>query len=79
MFKTAGGKYIAPQLIENKIKEAFYIEQVAVVGNNQKFASALIALSFNTLKEWCNIHKISVDNPTDMIKSKDVIKRYSQK
>ncbi|MBI3501824.1 MAG: long-chain fatty acid--CoA ligase [Bacteroidetes bacterium] len=50
MFKTSGGKYIAPQMIENKIKECPLVEQVMVIGENQKFASALIVPSFIKLK-----------------------------
>lgn len=51
IFKTSGGKYIAPQMIENKIKECEWVEQVMVVGENQKFASALIVPSFLKLKD----------------------------
>lgn len=51
IFKTSGGKYIAPQVIENKIKECGWVEQVMVVGENQKFASALIVPSFLKLKD----------------------------
>lgn len=50
IFKTSGGKYIAPQMIENKIKECGLVEQVMVIGENQKFASALIVPSFLKLK-----------------------------
>lgn len=50
IFKTSGGKYIAPQMIENKIKECGLVEQVMVIGENQKFASALIVPSFIKLK-----------------------------
>ncbi|MBI4929182.1 MAG: long-chain fatty acid--CoA ligase [Bacteroidetes bacterium] len=50
IFKTSGGKYIAPQMIENKIKECSLVEQVMVIGENQKFASALIVPSFIKLK-----------------------------
>ena len=50
IFKTSGGKYIAPQMIENKIKECSLVEQVMVMGENQKFASALIVPSFVKLK-----------------------------
>ena len=52
IFKTSGGKYIAPQMIENKIKEISLVEQCMVVGENQKFASALIVPSFVKLKDW---------------------------
>jgi len=42
LFKTSGGKYVAPQVIENKLKESPLIEQIMVLGNNRKFVSALI-------------------------------------
>lgn len=53
MFKTSGGKYIAPQLMENKFKESEFIEQIMVVGEGQKFPSALIVPNFETLTDWC--------------------------
>src|SRR5258706_1930140 len=52
IFKTSGGKYIAPQMIENKLKESPFIEQLMVIGENQKFPSALIVPSFQYLKKW---------------------------
>ena len=52
MFKTSGGKYVAPLPIENKLKESVYIEQVMVVGANKKFVGALIVPSFPNLREW---------------------------
>jgi long-chain acyl-CoA synthetase len=52
LFKTSGGKYVAPQPIENKMKESPFIEQIMVVGNERKFVSALIVPSFNMLKKW---------------------------
>jgi long-chain acyl-CoA synthetase len=53
MFKTSGGKYIAPQPIENKMKESTMIEQIMVVGEGEKFPAALIVPSYDNLKEWC--------------------------
>ncbi|CAN5384189.1 long-chain fatty acid--CoA ligase [soil metagenome] len=52
LFKTSGGKYVAPQPIENKLKESPFIEQVMVVGAEQKFVAALIIPGFPTLREW---------------------------
>ncbi len=54
MFKTSGGKYIAPQLMENKFKESEFIEQIMVLGEGQKFPSALIVPNFEALVEWCS-------------------------
>ena len=53
IFKLTGGKYIAPQMIENKLKESMFIDQVIVIGDHEKFASALIAPNFEYLHEWC--------------------------
>lgn len=52
IFKLSGGKYIAPQMIENKLKESFFIEQAMVVGENEKFASAIIVPAFSYIKDW---------------------------
>jgi long-chain acyl-CoA synthetase len=58
MFKISNGKYVAPQVIENKMKESAFIDQIMVVGDGQKFASALIVPLFDRLKEWCSEHGI---------------------
>ena len=52
LFKTSGGKYVAPQPIENKLKESPFVEQVIVVGADQKFVGALIVPTFSTLRQW---------------------------
>ena len=66
MFKTSNGKYIAPQVIENKLKESSFIDQVMVVGDGQKFAAALIVPLFEKLKEWCTEHGIPYTTDHDM-------------
>lgn len=53
IFKLSNGKFIAPQIIENKLKESPFIDQVMVTGEHQKFASALLVPDFNYLKKWC--------------------------
>ena len=58
LFKTSGGKYVAPQPIENKMKESPYIEQMMIVGADQKFVGALIVPSMPNLKEWMNRQQI---------------------
>jgi long-chain acyl-CoA synthetase len=52
IFKTSGGKYVAPQPVENKMRESPYIEQIMVVGSGQKFVSALIVPSMLQLRKW---------------------------
>ena len=66
IFKTSSGKYIAPLMIENKIKECRFVEQSMVVGENQKFASAIIVPSFVNFKEYCKDHNITWTNNKEM-------------
>jgi len=78
IFKLSNGKYIAPQVIENKFKESFFIQQLMVVGENEKFASALISPNFEFLHNWCSIHGVKYrDNPA-LIKIPAVIARYQK-
>lgn len=67
MFKTSGGKYVAPLPIENTLKESMFIEQVLVVGADQKFVSALIVPSFPNLVEWCKQQQIEYTSNQEMI------------
>lgn len=76
MFKTSGGKYIAPQLMENKFKESIYIEQIMVVGEGRKFPSALIVPNFESLKEWQADHGITALENKELIAHPEVIKLY---
>lgn len=66
MFKTSNGKYIAPQLLENKLKESAYIDQIMVVGDGQKFAAALIVPLYERLQEWCQEHGITYTTNSEM-------------
>jgi len=78
IFKTSMGKYISPVLIENKVKESPFVDQVMVVGENQKFAAALIVPSFEHLKSWCKIKEIEYTTNSEMIKEKVVKDRYKK-
>ncbi len=62
MFKTSGGKYVAPQLIENTMKQSHFIEQIMVVGEGQKLVAALVQPAFEFIKEWGRRHGIDVGN-----------------
>ena len=73
MFKLSGGKYIAPQMIENKLKASFFIEQVMVIGASEKFASALISPNFMYLHDWCSQRKIRFQNNEDLILKPEVV------
>ena len=54
MFKTSGGKYVAPQLIENKLKESSFVEQAIVIGSSRKFPSALLVPNYDSLRKACS-------------------------
>jgi len=73
MFKLSGGKYIAPQMIENKMKASFFIEQVMVIGASEKFASALISPNFAYLHDWCSQRKIHFQDNEDLIHKTEVL------
>ncbi|WP_210519184.1 AMP-dependent synthetase/ligase [Hymenobacter terricola] len=76
MFKTSGGKYIAPQVIEGKLKEDPLIEQAMVVGADQKFASALVIPSFSDLKGWCKRNGVPDASNEELIKNQKVVDMY---
>jgi long-chain acyl-CoA synthetase len=78
LFKTSGGKYVAPAAIENKLKESRYIEQIIVVGSGMKFVGALIVPSFSNLKEWSKQNGVAVDSNEEMIKDPKVMNFYRQ-
>ncbi len=73
LFKTSGGKYVAPQPIENKMKESPFIEQVVLIGDNKRFVSALIVPGFSKLKEWAKQHGIEYTSNEEIIKNNMVI------
>ncbi|WP_291966141.1 AMP-dependent synthetase/ligase [Maribacter sp.] len=78
MFKTSGGKYVAPQLLENRFKQSRFIEQIMVVGEGEKMPAALIQPDFEFLKEWASIHHIKVSDNASLISNEKVLNRYQQ-
>jgi long-chain acyl-CoA synthetase len=78
IFKMSNGKYIAPQAIENKLKESFFIEQAMVVGENEKFVSAIISPNFSFLHDWCARHKIHYENNIELITIPEVLARFQR-
>ena len=76
MFKTSGGKYIAPQVIEGKLKEDPLIEQAMVVGADQKFPSALVIPSFSDLKGWCKRNGVPTGSNEELVKNEKVVELY---
>lgn len=78
IFKLSSGKYIAPQPIENKLKESFFIEQAMVIGENQKFASALISPNFPFLHNWCSLHDVKYRDNMELIQIPQVVARFQR-
>ncbi len=78
IFKTSMGKYVSPVLLENKIKESPFIDQIMVIGENQKFAAALIVPDFEHMKSWYKIKGISYSSNTEMITHKEFRNRIKK-
>ncbi len=78
IFKTSGGKYIAPQLLENKFKESKFIEQMMVVGEGKNFPAAFIQPAFAFLKEWCDRKGIAYTSNEEMIKHPEIMARLQE-
>jgi long-chain acyl-CoA synthetase len=77
IFKTSAGKYIAPLMLENRLKECRFIEQCMVIGEGQKFASAIIVPSFEYIKEWCKEKGIPYTTPAGMIQNAELKKEVN--
>ncbi len=78
IFKLSGGKYVAPQQVENIMKESMFIEQLMVIGENQKLTAALIVPDFEYLYKWCFLHKVTYRDNDDLIHKPKVIARYQK-
>ena len=78
IFKTSFGKYVNPQLIEEKFTQSPFIENMMVVGENQKFAAALIIPDFAFLKQWAKENKIDYASGEEAVKNPDIKKQYDR-
>ncbi|MCM4156536.1 AMP-dependent synthetase/ligase [Gramella sp. AN32] len=79
MFKTSGGKYVAPQLLENTMKQSRFIEQIMVVGDGEKMPAALIQPNFDFIKDWARKKKIDLgDDSTKSIAENNMVKERIQ-
>ena len=76
IFKLSTGKYVAPELVENKMKESPFIEQLMVVGDAEKYAAAIVCPAFEHLHNWASRHNISFKENLDLITNEKVIERY---
>jgi len=78
IFKLSNGKFVAPQVIENIFKESVLIDQIMVVGEHEKFASALISPNFTNLQQWCEAENISCKEKNEMIHLPQVLKIFTE-
>ncbi|MBW6490434.1 MAG: long-chain fatty acid--CoA ligase [Lentimicrobium sp.] len=76
IFKTSLGKYISPEQLENKFKESPFIDALMIIGENQKFAAALVVPDFNHLKNWCAIKEVTYTTDKEMVELPRIKKRY---
>lgn len=76
LFKTSGGKYIAPAPLENRLKEHYLIEQAMVVGDDKKFVSALLVPAVEALRDWCSHHEVQEKELAAMLKNAKVRAKY---
>ena len=79
MFKTSGGKYVAPQLLENTFKQSRFIDQIMVIGEGEKMPAAFIQINFDFVKEWANRNGFNIGATNQEICSNgEVIKRIQE-
>jgi long-chain acyl-CoA synthetase len=78
LFKTSGGKYVAPLPVENKLKESPFIEQVMIVGPERKFVGALIIPAYPTLLDWARQNNIQAANNEELLRNPKVIALYKE-
>ncbi len=78
IFKTSGGKYIIPQMLENKLKESRFVEQAMVIGENQKYAAAFIVPAFVFVKDWAEKKGMKFNSNEDIIQNKVVREKIKE-
>ncbi|MCD8449597.1 long-chain fatty acid--CoA ligase [Tenacibaculum dicentrarchi] len=78
MFKTSGGKYIVPPLLEGELKQSRFIEQVMVIGEGEKMAAAFIQPNFDFVKEWASRHGLKLETNQELVKNQKVIDRIEE-
>jgi len=79
MFKTSGGKYIAPQLIENAMKQSRFIEQIMVIGDGEKMPAAFVQPNFEFVREWAKLHQITLGTTAEeLIQNTQVVDRIQE-
>jgi len=79
MFKTSGGKYVAPQVLENQFKQSRFIEQIMVIGDGEKMPAAFIQPNFEFIEEWAKLHKVNLGDSNEVIISNQQLIERIQK
>lgn len=77
IFKLSSGRYVAPQIVENIFKESVFIDQIMVIGEHEKYASALISPNFSYLEQWCQSGNITWEDKSELIKLPEVQKIFT--
>lgn len=78
IFKLSTGKFVSPQVLENKLKESSFIEQAFVIGEHEKIAAAIISPNLNKVRQWCKKHRIDCSSDADLIANDKVTKRIKK-
>jgi len=78
IFKTSGGKYVAPQVLENRFKDSPFIEQIFVLGENRKHPVAILVPTFEYLRSWCEVKGIEFTSNDDLIQNPRVVNRIAE-
>jgi len=78
LFKTSGGKYIVPTLLEGELKQSLFIEQIMVVGENERMPAAIIQPNFDFVAAWAKRHKIAYNSNEELVNNQQVIDRIQK-
>ena len=78
IFKTSGGKYVSPVLLENELKQSGFIEQVMVVGEGEKMPAAILQINFEFVSNWAKKHNLSLSTNEELITSQKIIDRVQK-
>ncbi|GAA3654312.1 AMP-dependent synthetase/ligase [Flavivirga jejuensis] len=78
MFKTSGGKYVAPSLLENQFKQSRFIDQIMIIGEGEKMPAALIQVNFEFVEEWARRHNITFQSKNDIITNVQLLERIQE-
>ena len=78
IFKTSGGKYVAPQRLENELKSLSLVEQAMIIGENQKYPAAFVVPNFDMMKSWCEQHNVPYTSDKEMVNNQQVINKIQE-